>query len=681
MKIEKKDLDIKSGIHKEWVITNGLGAICSSSILGANTRRYHGLLVAPLLPPARRYLLISKVDESIKIGEDNYNLYTNLCENYISEGYKYLECFEKDYVPIFHYNVNGVKIEKKIAMVYGRNTVVVTYKVENIDEDSILTITPIVSFRDFHTLYSDHTFSLRQKIDKSKVRVEVDGNGSTPIYMYIKDAGYIQHFDDMFRNMYYLKEDERGFYPKENLAVPGRFEVSIKPNEIKEITFIGSLEDNIEEIDGFEVIKKEKLRLDKLIENTNLLLDRDKLLKKEKDYNNFLKDLIIATDNFVVYRPSFGWHSILAGIPWFLDWGRDAMIAFEGTLLVTKRFDIAKEVLLTFTRDIKFGLVPNGYSGYDNRPLYNSVDASLLLFEQINKYLRYTNDYDFIKNEIYEHLITIVKNYSSGIDLDDNNIYVDKDGLLVSGTEHTQNTWMDAKINDYVVTPRNGKVVEINSLWYNALKTLENLANRFHDEEVAENCKKVALKHKRVFNKLFYNEKKKCLYDVLGNDKIRPNQLFAFSLTYPVWDFKSKSTIEIIDTITDKLLIKHGLRTLSKNDKNYISTYEGDSFKRDMSYHQGIQWPWLLGLYFDALRNLIDVEKNKDKKEQLIDKYNHFLENTYQTFKKEINDKECIGSISEVYDAKLPYKPGGTCAQAWSVSEVLRIVLEYKKIL
>ena len=218
-------------------------------------------------------------------------------------------------------------------------------------------------------------------------------------------------------------------------------------------------------------------------------------------------------------------------------------------------------------------------------------------------------------------------------------------------------------------------------LRYNALKTLECLAVKYNDMEVAENCKKVAIKHKKIFNKVFYNEKKKCLFDVLGNEKIRPNQLFAFSLTYPVWNLKSETTMEIFETITEKLLLKHGLRTLSKNDKDYIPVYEGDSFKRDMSYHQGIQWPWLLGLYFDALTNLINNEKNKVKKEKLIEQYNKFIQNVYSIFKKEINNKDCIGSISEVYDAKSPHKPGGTCAQAWSVSEVLRIVVEYRKLL
>ncbi len=681
MKLEKKDLNLKDGVKKEWILTNGIGGFCSSSVIGANTRRYHGLLVAPLLPPAQRHLLISKLDETLKIGDNKYNLFTNICENYVSDGFKYLQSFEKEYVPEFIYEVQGVKITKNIIMVYGRNIVCVTYKIENVKEDMTFVLTPVINFRDFHGLNTNHTYSLKQKIDKSKVRVEVDGNAITPIYMYIADSEYIEHFDDTFTNMYYLKEDERGFYPEENLSVPGRFEINLKKGETKQFTFIGSLEENIEEIDGFKVIEDEIKRLKEIQNQANLELNPETLTKKHKEYNNFMNELVLAGESFVIYRPSFRLHSMIAGYPWFLDWGRDSMIAYEGIFLIPKRFDLAREVLLTFTRDIKFGLVPNGYSGFDDRPLYNSVDSSLLLFEQVNKFLRYTNDYEFIKENIYEKLKAVIENYQKGIDLDNNNIYIDTDGLVVSGTPTTQNTWMDVKIGDFAVTPRNGKVVEINALWYNALKTLESLATRFEENELAKKLKDEAAAHKKIFNKLFYNEKKKSLYDVLGDDKVRPNQLFAFSTTYPVWDFKSENTMKIIETIDNKLLLKHGLRTLSKSEKEYVPVYEGDSYKRDMTYHQGVPWPWLLGLYFDALKNLIANEKNKKEKQALKEKLNNFIETTYNTFRKEMEREDGIGNISELYDAKPPYKPGGTPAQAWSISEVLRISCEYKDLL
>ena len=343
-------------------------------------------------------------------------------------------------------------------------------------------------------------------------------------------------------------------------------------------------------------------------------------------------------------------------------------------LLITKRYDLAREVLLTLTRDIQAGLVPNGYSELDNTPLYNSSDSSLLLFEQVNKFIKYTKDYDFVQKNLYEKLKDIIENYSQGIDLDNNNIYIDEDGLLVSGTPNTQNTWMDAKIGDYVVTPRNGKVVELNSLWYNALKTLENLAKKFGEKEVSDNCKNVSKKHKKVFEEKFYHPAKKALYDVLGDDKIRPNQLFSIATTYPVISPASEIGKTIFETAKKKLLTKHGLRTLAKNEDGYIAEYCGDSFKRDSSYHQGVSWVWLLGLYADALENIINSEKDRIEKEKYIIEKEKFIENVYHTFQKELYDNECIGSISELYDSVAPYKPGGTCAQAWSVSEILKIV-------
>ena len=681
MKLEKKDLSLKDGIKKEWIITNGLGGFASSSILGANTRRYHGLLIAPILPPAKRQLLISKLDETIKIGDQSYDLYTNVCKDYVSKGFNYLYSFEKKYIPEFVYYVGNVKIIKNIVMIYGRNIVCVTYKIEGLEEDAQMILTPVINFRDFHSLNTNHNYSLIQKISKSKVRVEIDGNADTPIYMDVENSNYIEHYNDVFKNIYYLKEDERGFYPEEDLAVPGRFEINLEKNKVNSFTFVGSLEENIEEIDGFKVIENEEKRLNKIINQANLKINLEVEQKKHREFNIFMDELVLSTDSFIIYRPNFMLHSLLAGIPWFLDWGRDSMIAYEGIFLLTKRFDLAKEILITFTRDIKFGLVPNGYSGFDNRPLYNSVDSSLLLFEQVNKFLKYTSDYDFIKENIYEKLIAVIKNYEKGIDIDNNNIYIDKDYLLVSGTPNTQNTWMDVKIGDFAVTPRNGKVVEINALWYNALKTLENLAKKFDDKELENDCKLKATIHKKAFNKVFYNQKKKSLYDVLGDEKIRPNQLFAFSTTYPVWDFKNENTLNILETIENKLLTKYGLRTLSKNDKDYIPCYEGSPKERDMSYHQGVPWPWLLGLYFDSLKNLIFATKSKKIKLELQEKLNNFVETTYNTFKKEINKEDCVGSISELYNAKSPYKPGGAPAQAWSISEVLRIVYEYRNLI
>ena len=670
MKFTKEDLNIESGLKKEWLLTNGLGGFASSTIIGANTRKYHGLLIAPLTPPARRYLILSKVDESIEIGENKYDLYTNVGENYISQGYKYQETFEKEYFPTYTYKIEDVQISKTICMEKGREVVGVYYRIKNSNKKSKFTIAPIVNFRDFHTMNTNHVFDLKQIINGTKVKLIIDKRADFPVYMNLSEGKYIKHENDTFWDMFYIEEQKRGFYPKENHSVTGVYEIELQPNEEKDISFVCGFEENIEEINLKDILKKEIKRIDKLIENTQLLEDEN-MSKKHKE---MLKDLVKASDQFIVYRPTFGLHTVIAGYPWFLDWGRDSLIAFEGLLLKTKRYDIAKEVLLTMIRDIKYGLVPNGYSGFDNRPLYNSVDASLLLFEQIQKYINYTNDYEFIKENIYEKLEKVIENYIKGIDIDGNNIYLDEDYLISSGTESTQNTWMDAKCNGISATPRNGKAVEINSLWYNSLMIMADLTEKMGNVEDIKKYKDLAKKCKKSFKEKFYNPKRKCLYDVLGDDKIRPNQLFSLSLTYPVIEPNSEQAYNIINVVEKKLLNNYGLKSLAKGEPNYTEVYEGDSFKRDMSYHQGITWTWLLGLYYDSLRNLIKAEKRKTYKAKLEVKLNTFIEKTRKTFEKELNERGCIGSIAEIYDSIKPYEPKGTIAQGWSISEVLRIV-------
>ena len=678
MRLKKEQLGLKEGISREWLITNGIGGYASSTALGINTRKYHGLLVAPLTPPARRHVILSKIDESVEIENKKYDLYSNICKNYISEGYKYQEEFEKEYVPIFTYKVEDVTVKKLICMEYGKNTVCILYKIKNdLKKNVKLTITPILNFRDFHSMNTNHEFILRQKSKDNKVKIEIDEYTNNPIYMYSSSGTYIEHFNDSFRNMYYIEEEKRGFFPEENHVIAGRYEIDVEQEAEKEISFICSLEENIEEINAKTVINKEVIRINELMYEAKMIeekYDISKATKEEKKENEILRYFCLAIDNFIVYRPSFGYHTIIAGYPWFLDWGRDSLISFEGLLLCTNRNKIAKEVLLTMTRDIKFGLVPNGYSGYDNRPLYNSADSSLLLFEQVNKYLNYTSDYKFIEQNIYEKLKSIIENYTKGIDIDNNNIFMDKDYLISAGTESTQNTWMDAKYGTHCFTPRNGKAVEINSLWYNAIKIMEQLSTKFEGKTASKHYAKLAENIKKSFNEKFYNPKKKCLYDVLGDAKVRPNQLFSLSLSYPVIEPNSDIGKNIVETVEKKLLNKYGLKTLAKGEKGYIDIYEGDGFKRDSSYHQGITWPWLLGLYYDSLRNMAKSEKDKKIKKEIENKISEFKASTKKTFTKEMLERGTIGSIGEIYDSKLPNLPKGAIAQGWSVAEIFRII-------
>ena len=675
MKFEKEKLSLEEGLKKEWLITNGIGGYSSSTILGANTRKYHGLLVAPLMPPGNRQVILSKLDESIEIEGKNYNLYTNVCKDFISDGYKNLVSFEKEYIPIFTYQVEDVSIKKFICMEHGKNTVSVFYYIKNGEKKSKLTLAPVVNFRGFHTTNNSEDFQLKQEIENNKIKLILGEHSQNPIYVFLSEGKYIKHDNDIFRNMYYIEEEKRGQGAIENHAVPGVYEVDIEPNEEKLITFVCSLEQNIEEINAKDLINKEIVRLSTLIYNTDFLDERNKEAKNP-EYVNLVKNFVIAADNFVAYRPSFALYTIIAGYHWFLDWGRDTLISMEGLLLKTKRFEEAKEVLLTCIRDIKYGLVPNGYSGYDGRPLYNSVDASLLLFEEVKKFLKYTNEYEWVRNNIYPSLVKIMNAYQNRIDIDGNNIYMDEDFLIASGTENIQNTWMDAKIGNYVVTPRNGKAVEVNSLWYNALKVMEELTILMRGKEESKRYADLAKKCKKSFNEKFYNKKRKCLYDVLGDSKIRPNQLFATALSYPVLDVTSDEAKEMLNTVEKKLLTPYGLRTLAKGEPGYRERYEGDMIKRDMSYHQGVIWPWLLGLYYDTLRNMIKEEKNKTTRKELENKLGEFRESVKKTFVEEMNNGDSVGSICELYDIEnKKYLPQGAKFQAWSVGEVFRIIL------
>jgi len=678
MKLSKKNLEFKKSLEKEWVISNGIGGFASQTVLGINTRKYHGLLVAPLDPPSRRYVILSKLDESITYKDTNTEkiLYSNMSRNYISEGYKNLSSFEKIYNPIFIYKIDDITIEKQICMVYGKNTVCITYNIKNQGSDILFKTTPIMNFRDFHQMNTNHEYKITQKIDENKVKVVIDGNSVYPIYLYSNSGKYIKHENDTFKNIYYLGEEKRGFFPEEDLVVPGRYEIEIKGGTNKRFTVICSLEENIEEIDGFEVIKDEKERLDKIVKDSKLLKEDVVLTKEEKEKNEIMRDLVINSDLFITYRPKFGLHTVIAGYHWFLDWGRDTLLSFEGLTLVPKRFDLAKEVLLMFTRDIKYGLIPNGYSGYDSRPLYNSVDSSLLLFEQIQKYVDYTDDYKFIKNNFYRIMKNIIKMYKKGINIEGSNIFVDEDGLVSAGTPETQLTWMDAKVGNLVATPRNGKAVEINALWYNALKVTEDFAIRFKDEKAAEECSSLAKKVKISFRNKFYDKEKKCLKDTVEDNKIRPNQLFAIALTYPVISINTDKAKEIFETVTNKLVTRYGIATLAKGEKGYYGIYDGDSFKRDMTYHQGVTWPWITDIYLAAFRNMVSGGKNKAERDQFKKKYDEYVEKMKKVYLTAMYEDGAVGNLPELYDSQSPYHPGGCVAQAWSLAMLIRLMQE-----
>ena len=739
---------------KEWIITNGLGGYASSTDLGGmNTRRYHGLLIAPLNPPRQRTLILSKVDESIEINSKKYDLFTNNVNGKIYDGYKYQTSFEKDIFPVYTYNVNGVVIEKIICMIHGKNAVVVYYRISNKKAKTKFNITPIMNFRDFHSEKHNTSFKCKRKFYDDKFQITFDEKYKVNVM--VKNSKFEKHDNDYFKGMQYEKERERGFDYTENHLVPGTFCVDIKPNEDKEITFICSLEkngfklDELNKINAMETIKQEVKRINEEINNSKLLENLEKINSNEEEnisqddknkrnldeqadlnfankkeineekqyldskpdqelkildlnnnnkidhedreiYHDLVKRYIISSDNFIVYRKHRKLHTIIAGYPWFLDWGRDTFIAFEGILLIPRRFELAKEVLLTFALKEKEGLIPNGFSEYDGKPLYNSADSSLLFIDAVQKYLNYTNDYEFVKDKLYNTMKKIINKYIDGINIDNNNIYLDdKDYLLICGNDNTQNTWMDAKVNGKAITPRNGKAVEINAMWYNALKIMQDISIKLKKHLHNIEYSYIAKKCKASFEEKFYNMDKKCLYDVIKieqkqfsvtdtekDDKIRPNQIFSISMEYPIIDCNSDTAKNIFITVSRKLYNRFGLRTLAPDEIGYAGIYEGNPIQRDSIYHQGTSWPWLLGQYYNAMKNILMAEQDEEEKNNLQIILNEFRIKTAYTFINEIYNGNTQNGICELYDGDITEKSHGKGAfqQAWSIAEVYRII-------
>lgn len=624
MKITKEELsNFEDASRHEWIITNGIGGYASSTVIGLNTRKYHGLLVAAIGESGDRCLVLSKINESIDLNGKNYTISTNQCNNFIEQGYTRQESFERDFLPEFEYKVDDVVVNKTIAMKYGENKIGIIYKIKTGKSGIRFNMQPFVNFRDFHKVRN--CYSLNSEVQETAVNVELNSDG-LKLHMNISD-GFFERYDRTFyRNMFYKIEAERGLEAYEDHYMPGAYIVDIPRNTEKIIEFVAEVnnkENFLEKADASGIIRGEIVRY-------------EKLCKMASARNETEKELIIAADNFVVTRGKR--KTIIAGYPWFGDWGRDTFIAFEGILLKTNRFKDAKEVLFSFKNYLKNGLIPN-LIDENGGSAYNTVDASLWYIDAIYKYYKYTNDKDTI-NSLFETVKTIIEAYKSGTDYGikmDNN-----DGLITAGDEHTQLTWMDAKVDDIVPTPRNGKAVEINALWYNALKIFEEFSR---DLEIQYNTE-LSEKVRESFEK-FYAEKG--LYDVIEpySNQIRPNQIIPIGLDYsPVDSEKAK---DVIDVVEDYLYVEQGLKTLNKEDKEYKPYYNGDVYSRDVSYHQGTVWPWLLQFYFTASRRYKGVYRKLENVEKML-------------------RDDCIGSITEIYDAEEPRMPKGAFAQAWSVA-------------
>jgi len=641
---EMKDYD--RAMEKEWLVTNGLGGFASSTVCGANARKYHGLLFAALQPPVERMLLLAKVEEEITIDGQTYHLGVNHTAGGIHpRGYRYLQHFRLDPLPTFVYAVENIILEKTIFMVHGENTTIIRYQVDSGDTREIkIKLVPLINYRDYHHITHRNDWPFQQEAAGNGVTIEAFPDA---VKLHLGGEGVVYHpgVGYWYQGMYYPIENRRGENSWEDHFMPGDFRVDVVGQGA--FSIIASTEP-IGEMDTARLLHQEKARLAALVEQAGYS-------------EEFLQQLVRAADQFVVERRSTGTKTVIAGYPWFTDWGRDTMIALPGLTLVTGRFETARELLITFAHYCKDGLIPNRFPDAGEEPAYNTVDGTLWFFHAVYKFLQYTGEYDFIKTKIYPVLKEVVYMHLKGTHFD---IKVDGDGLLRAGNRETQLTWMDAKVDGWVVTPREGKPVEINALWYNALKVMEELALRF-EEDGSYYCG-LAEQAKESFLREYWNDAEDCLYDVIGAEKdgsVRPNQILAVSLPFTILPREQEA--KIVNKVWRELYTPYGLRSLSPRDPKYIGVYRGDRLARDGAYHQGTVWSWLMGPFVTAY---CKVNEYSPASRQVAGRF-------LRAFEGHLRDHG-VGSISEIFEGHHPFEARGCIAQAWGVAEILRAYVE-----
>lgn len=638
--------DYPAATQFEWLETNGLGGYASSTIAGTNTRRYHGLLIASMKPPVERVSLLAKMDETIVCGEERFELGANQYKGAVHPvGFNFIDSFSKSLFPEWIYKLpSGIEIKKTIACVQGENTTLVIYEVLKAKNKFTIEWLPLVSGKDFHSLlHASATLNRDAKFESPTLHVK-PYHYLPGLFISAEDASF-KYEPCWYNNFEYMVEMFRGQDYMEDLFTYGKLSKELKKGNTFGIIISTENPSGRSAVDLFA---KEKSRKKKIIAGCA---------------NATVEILCLAADQFIVKRGE-DLKTIIAGYHWFSDWGRDTMIALPGLCLSTGRFDDAKKILSAFAKSVDKGMLPNRFPDYGEQPEYNTVDATLWFFIAIKKYLESSGDKKFVMQDLLPVLKDIIDWHFKGTRF---NIHANNDGLLYQGTEGQQLTWMDARVGNWVVTPRIGKAVEINALWYNALIIFSDLLKLNKEKEESEKYSKHAEKIKNHFCEFYWNEEKQCLYDFVKDGykdaSIRPNQLFALSLPFPLVEGeKAKSILKVVE---EKLYTPAGLRSLSQDHPDYKGNYGGDQLHRDAAYHQGSVWSWLLGPYMEAM---IKVNGAKGKKEakKIISNFNyHFSEG-------------CIGSVSEIFDGNEPHAPKGCVAQAWGAGELLRVINDYK---
>lgn len=653
----------KEGIKREWAVTNGIGGYAGSSMIGAHSRTHQGYLIASLHAPIERYLVFSKINETATVGTSTVSFETSQHrasgKTVYTEGQKFLTSFIYDGSVHYTYEADNFSFEKHITLKRNANVCAVSYELTAGDSDCTFTLTPLFNYREhsesstpdtlrFDTFTEDRTFYLVPEKNKD-IAIRFQTSEGT-----FSERETVYDIDMQLQIEVDLETDGLDCH-----YCPVDLSIAVPANTTKKVSILCSIGDvnerpaPVSATEAFSILE----------ENARCHAE---LFEKAGYRDSFANQLVLASDQFLTYRESTKMMTVLAGLPWFTDWGRDTMIAFTGLTLCTKRFKEAEEILLTFARYIRHGIVPNMFPDDNMPPLYNTVDASLWYFYAVYQYLHYNPAAEaeaFVKEQIFPHLKEIISAYEKGTDF---SIYMEDDGLIHAGSGLDQITWMDVRVGDWVATPRHGKPVEINALWYNALRIMESLCEKFDEDASAYRTR--ANQVKESFNAKFWDSSNQCLFDVVDGDEpddhIRPNQIYAVSLPFSLLPAEQEKAV--VALVEKELFVGCGLRSLAPDHPDYHGIYCGALAKRDAAYHQGTAWGFLLGGFFSAYMKV--NHHSSSAAENAI----HMLE----PVRKHLSDSGCIGSISEIFDGDAPHNPRGCYAQAWSVGEVLRCYCE-----
>ncbi len=638
--------DLSVATRREWLETNGLGGYASSTIPGLNTRRYHGLLMAATRPPVGRTLLLAKLEETLVVAGERFELGANQYPGAIHpQGQRFLASFRLDPWPLWVYEAGGSRLLKRVFMVHGENTTVVQYALLAPAGEARLELRPLLAFRDFHaTTHANDACD--GGVTPAPGGIVLRPYPGLPALYLAHNAARVAAEGFWYHRFQYERERERGLDFEEDLFNPCALFFELRPGAAA--TVIASTQPHqASEAEALAARETER---------------RKQVTAAVRPADEAGRRLALAADQFLVARGER--HSVIAGYPWFADWGRDTMIALPGLALATGRFDLARSILEEFSRHLSQGMLPNCFPDSGEPAQYNTVDATLWFFEAVRAYQEASGDGEYVHGALYPVLREIVDWHRRGTRY---GIRVEEEtGLLHADAPGVQLTWMDARIGDWVVTPRAGKAVEVQALWYNALCILAELAGQAGDQPSRALALDLAARAQASFQEMFWNPRDGCLYDVVDaapDPSLRPNQVLAVSLPHSM--LAPERARRVVEAVERHLLTPFGLRTLAPSDPRYVGRYQGDARARDAAYHQGSVWPWLLGPFVAAYAKVHAGEAGVKKR----------IASFRQPLLEHMQDTG-VGQVPELFDGDPPHAPRGCIAQAWSVAALFTAIRE-----